>query len=156
MSNPVNMEQVQTRLANVAQKFGDKELPLFRAITGVIEAACLIDPEVSNVRDAYWSVLDNYWSGDAWTVDEAFGGEAFGLDAARKGANKETARFFYEHGWVVYMKVSGLLEDGAKTAATRDTESVFEIVARDYPRGPDSIKETYYRIKKIMGDNHMP
>lgn len=133
----------------IATDYADSDRSVEMLMTSAGQLLNLIShcsSEIDPIRDDFNKAIDRYRNFEVRTLDEAFG-----CEDARKGTKLAAHHFALTEGYDVYCRIEQMLvETDLKTAAGRELESVFSVVAEEYERSEGAIRSLYYDVKKAI------
>lgn len=135
-----DLEKLRGEVKKITKLYegGQKGRHTLIAVSALLKIVVDQEPSALQIALDYRQCLIDYESGEAWTLDKAFG-----VEGRRKGMNRVDFRFRKRNSLKIYKDVVSQCFDHPIDEACRN-------VAEKYNRSFENIRDTYYRIKKVV------
>ena len=114
------------------------------SISKILRACQDINPSIQSLADDFRSCWESYSFAEQATL-----GEAFGINRPRNW-DHQAARFRIQKSLDIFVKVQEHRNNGLTV------DHACRAVAKEYPRGAGTIKDIYYKYKRLVERMNLP
>ena len=129
---------VYRAISEVADNYRGTGPDLMHSVARILYGCSIIDPSIKEICADFEKAWRQYQFAEAYSLDDAFGIHR------PNNWDQEAERFRIQNSAKIYEKVKSHVDEGSSVIDACD------FVAKDFPRGPGTIKKMYYETKRRM------